>query len=136
MQFDGENLPDRASAALIAERRFQLWKYTCSHGMLLIRSPKSPSSGDEPARTNNIDIVCGDVRYISAPRFLGEIRIVQPTPDELTGFGNRVDQSLKASDLLVLENDLGRHHVVLAHYLVIETEGDEGPAGFEFFFNR
>ena len=57
-----------------SERVFQLWRYSVSHGQLLIRSPKGPDSR-VGFNEKNIDICFEDIIYLEAPRFFHGIEV-------------------------------------------------------------
>jgi hypothetical protein len=57
-----------------SDRVFQLWRYSASHGQLLIRSPKGPDSR-VGFNEKNIDIYFDDVGYLQVPRFFHGVEI-------------------------------------------------------------
>lgn len=53
------------------DRSFQLWHFDVSHGMLLLRSPRT---GESPT---NVDLVFAGVSFMSLPRHLGRIQVTE-----------------------------------------------------------
>lgn len=59
------------------DRRFQLWEYHVSHGMLLIRSPKGPEIN------HHVDLIFAGVEYVSITRLLRGVVIEMATELDL-----------------------------------------------------
>jgi hypothetical protein len=101
-----------------SHRKFQLWSYAASHGCALIRSPR-----DETLSTN-LDLACWGVEYLSAPRQIDGLSIVQATEDDVAACSPYVKRDLRPDDLLVFETQGARCRIVMAAYKVSENDED------------
>lgn len=101
-----------------ANRTFQIWEYTVTHGSLLIRSPRSADA------IKNVDIVCIDVEYVAAPRFLRGLVIDEPTSEELQQHRRILGRPLDTSSIIILASSGHRFSVVAASCNVEENEKD------------
>ncbi len=102
----------------LVNRTFQLWEYKVSHGALLIRSPKGPDV------TTNIDIICIGVEYLSVPRFLRSLQIVEPTIDEVRNLEDVLGKTLKSSSVRIFSAAGQRFLVVATAFKIEENECD------------
>jgi len=100
---------------LLGNRKFQLWEYSVSHGKLLIRSPKNEQE------IKNIDIKFIGVDYISLPRHLREICLVEPTDDEVLRFENILNKPLLKRNIHIIESADTRHVVIAAGMKIEEN---------------
>src|SRR5258707_12482008 len=66
-----------------SSRAFQVWENEVSHGHLLIRSPRSPGTLDEPKQTTNVDLHFWGVDYFYITGILTCVEIVMPTGQEV-----------------------------------------------------
>lgn len=99
-------------------REFQTWFYRVSHGELLVRSPKG---GEHPT---NVDIMFTGVDYLDLPRMLGEVKIVQPSEDDVRRAQARCPNVISADKVFVLSAKANRYIVVAAFMRVGENDGD------------
>ncbi len=97
-------------------RNFQLWEYNVSHGSLLIRSPKK---GDHKY---NIDVKFYGVEFVSVPRHLEHIAIVNASNEEIQYLKNLIGKSIE--NVFVLKSAKARHLVAAAGIKVDENELD------------
>src|SRR6266481_9193362 len=84
-----------------SSRAFQVWEYQVSHGHLLIRSPRSPGTLDEPKQTTNVDLHFWGVDYFELPGILSGIEIVMPTREEVERLGVVVEKQLQPVKVVV-----------------------------------
>lgn len=103
---------------LVKGRRFQLWEFHVSHGSLLIRSPAAQES------MTSIDIICVGVEYISAPRHLREVTIVQPTAEEIQSLEKVLQKSLPPSHVWIMQSAGQRFTIVASALQVREHSGE------------
>ena len=82
---------------LDSSRRFQVWKYTAGHAMLLLRSVKEVH---EPTR---IDVLFVDVTRIDMPTTLDGLRIDR-TGDHFRLTGSDWSGSVEASNVAIAED--------------------------------
>jgi hypothetical protein len=113
-------------------RRFQLWEYTVSHGVLLVRSPISPLGPDGTIATNNIDLFFVDVIFISAPRFMDGVTLEEGNAEDIKRAETLLNSSLYDSSVFVLNSGGCRHWVVAAYCKVDENEMDLFENYFSF----
>lgn len=64
-------------------RIYQIWEYQVSHASLLIRSPRSPRSGDLDAQVENCDLHFSGVTYMHIANLMRGLEVVTPTHDEV-----------------------------------------------------
>ena len=99
--------PTLVNTHLLQGREFQFWEYFVSHGMLLIRSPNTPTV------SGIVDIIFGDVDYVSLPRFLLEIEFGNATPDEIKHLSDKLRTPIVSpDDVWVLQNKYSRFFIV------------------------
>ena len=103
---------------LIRGRQFQLWEYSVSHGMLLIRSPKSSN------QNTNIDVVFGGVEYISLPRFLREIEITSAQDEDVMCLRDVLEDEINTKDIYVIMSEGRRYYVVASGMKVSSNKLD------------
>ena len=109
----------------LANRVFQLWEYSVSHGSLLIRSPRGSDF------STNLDIICCGVEYIAAPRFLRNLNIVDPTGEELSCLEVKLGKNIAPSSVLILSSSGNRFAVVAASFKFEENQCDIFDSPFE-----
>jgi hypothetical protein len=97
-------------------RVFQLWEYRVSHGMMLVRSPMSPTE------KMNVDIMFAGVEYLDLPRFLRELEIDDPTDADIAFAIDRLGKPLKNKQVIVLKAGSKRYVVVAAGVKVVESD--------------
>ena len=103
---------------LLKNRNFQLWEYCVSHGSLLIRSPKVEEFKE------NIDIKFYGVSYVAAPRFLGEVSLLNANDDELNSLSVAIGKPVAVDNAFVLESKGVRHLIVAVGVKIDANELD------------
>ena len=100
---------------VIAGREFQTWSFVVSHGRLLVRSP---GIGGEKC---NVDIVFVGTQYMSLPRHLPNLRIDDPTAEELSSVKSALGELGRTFSVLttkIMVVDGIRHPVAsVGHYV-------------------
>lgn len=99
-------------------RRFQMWSFRVSHGVLLLRSPKGI------ANRANVDIRFTGVQYCKVPRHLGQIEFCVPNADELNEASSAVEKELDASQVVVIQSGKNRFIIVSAYCTIEENDLD------------
>lgn len=99
------------------ERTFQLWDYTVSHGMLLVRAPRGPGLD------RNVDLVFTGVSYIAVPRLMRGLELERANETDLASMRNQVHITAD-EDVFALVSQGRRHHVVAIDCSVRENEDD------------
>ena len=119
-----------------SSRAFQVCEYQVSHGHLLIRSPRSPGTLDEPKQTTNVDLHFWGVDYFELPGILSGIEIVMPTREEVERLGVVVEKQLQPVKVVVLRSGNQRFFVVADGFTVEENQWDifESPIQFRSHF--
>lgn len=102
--------------ALVKGRDFQLWHFTVSHGHLLIRSPM------DDQHSTNIDIWFRNVLYVSAPRFLQQIDLEEPSQEEVERLKSVVARPIERYIVTVVSSGSQRHYVVSRDMSIEENE--------------
>ncbi|RED51215.1 hypothetical protein [Aestuariispira insulae] len=97
---------------------FQLWDYSVSHGMLLIRCPAARGE------TENTDIVFHGVIYMALPRHLLGLKFVEPTEAEAARMNHLLGPVDTKNNLYVIESGQDRHLVLAAGMRVEKNELD------------
>lgn len=92
------------------DRAFQLWEYSVSHGSLLIRSPKTPSTSE------NIDLICVGVEYLAVPRHMKGLILSEATPREIKDLSQLVGKELEADRVRVIVSDGKRFPIVATSF--------------------
>jgi hypothetical protein len=87
-------------------RRFQLWEYHVSHGSMLIRSPRGPENA------TTVDLVFVGVEYVSAPRHLRGLELVDATAEDVSRATTAIGRPIENSRVYVLKVGDQRHLVV------------------------
>ena len=98
--------PAKLDTSLLQGRRFQLWHYIVSHGQMLIRSCI------DDRETTNVDLWFTTVRYVEAPRHLGEIVLDEPTNEERERLRARTDKFYDKHQTTVIVSGTNRFFVV------------------------
>jgi len=94
---------------LTAGREFQFWEYRVSHGMLLIRSPRSET------HPQNCDVMFAGVQYVALPRHLGPISIAEErSPKQLIEFESLLGREAYVSDKVFVVRTSNNDFVVIA----------------------
>jgi hypothetical protein len=96
-----------------ANRTFQVWDYTVSHGMLLIRSP-----GDDEKPT--IDVVFYGTQFMSVPRHIGEISVRSGDADARRAVASFWSKLADRDEVFVITGNEATHYVVAAGVKVTE----------------
>lgn len=110
-------------------RKFQLWEYHVSHGLLLIRAPR-----DDRFRTN-VDIMFFDVTYMAVPRFFrGELGICDPRPEDVENVKKILDRNVPSSSVYILTASERRFVVVAAILKIEENELEIMDSPFDLSF--
>src|SRR5207248_2032899 len=94
-------------------------------GSLLIRSPQSQLVN------TNIDIICTGVEFISAPRFLRGLEILEPRADELDRLQGILGKPVSPSSVRILAASGQRFMIVAAVFQVEENEKEIFDSPFE-----
>jgi hypothetical protein len=115
-----------------SERTFKTWEYQVSHGQLLIRSPKAPSTETSPELFTNIDLVCLGVEYLAVPRVLHGLELVEPTSDEVRHLEVLLGKKIDASNIKILASSGKRFSVVASSFSLSENDWDIFESPFEF----
>lgn len=106
------------TTAIDPKRRFQLWEYHVSHGIVLIRSPR------ESDETHNLDIMFFGVEYLAIPRHLEEV-IIEPGSKEDWNHANRLlKRNIEHHRVWAIVSLGVRHLIVAAKIDVRETKTD------------
>jgi hypothetical protein len=100
------------------DRRFQLWEYRVSHGGLLIRSPKGPSA------SLNVDMLFYGVEFVSCPRLMRGIELVEATLEDLRRVADEIGAVGHEDRVFVLSSEGVRHLVVASSLRVTEHDGE------------
>jgi hypothetical protein len=111
-------------------RTFQLWEYHVSHGSLLIRSPRSLDEA------TNIDIICSGVYYLSAPRYIPNLEITEPTVEEFQYLQTVIHHPVPMSYIHVLVSNGNRFLVVAASFRIVENTSDIFDSPFDDIITR
>jgi len=121
-----------------SSRDFQVWEYQVSHGHLLIRSPKSPGTLDEPKQTTNVDLHFWGVDYFELPRMLRGIEIAAPTREELERIEGLLKVPFLKKQAVGLCSSDRRFVIVAIGYTVKENQWDifQSPIEFRSQFRR
>ena len=106
-------------------RSFQLWEYKVSHGMMLVRSPKSAEA------PSNIDVMFAGVEYADVPRYFSELRIEEPDPADLSFARKKLGKQETAATVTVLECEGRRYVVVASGIKVVENDMDIFESPFQ-----
>lgn len=104
--------------AVYSDRKFQLWNYSVSHGSLLIRSPKSLNV------SNNIDLICLGVEYLSIPRHIDGLELVAATNEEVVLLSSLLQKDLNANTVRVVASYGRRFPIVAASFEISEHDRD------------
>jgi hypothetical protein len=99
-------------------RRFQVWEYRVSHGMLLIRSPKGLDA------ETNVDIVFSGTSYISCPRLIRGLELIPVKPEDVERVRAGFELAAPPSEVFVLLSEARRHLVIAASCRVSENMND------------
>lgn len=100
-----------------SSREFQFWAYTASHGMLLVRSP---GAADKPT----VDLVFHGVQFVSLPRHVGSLLIVESEWDENNSNFIKVPRTSKRDFLFTLTSSGYSYYVVAAGMKITEHDND------------
>jgi hypothetical protein len=109
-----------------SQRNFQLWEYRVSHGSLLIRSPMGPGISE------NVDLVCRGVEYLSAPRHIQGLDITEATREELENLSSLLGKVVPSSRVRVISSQGRRFPIVAASFTLSENDADIFDSPFEF----
>ena len=93
-------------------RKFDLWYYTVSHRMMLLRSA---GSGAQP----NLDLIFTDVSYLEMPSELKGLTVAEPTPEEMEYLRERAAE--KPETVTVLVSGEKRYFVISARMKIAEN---------------
>lgn len=96
-------------------RRFQFWEYHVSHGMALIRSPRTEET------LSNIDIILAGVEYLALPRHLGGLQVQEALPSEVERVEMILAREVVPDRVWALVCNNTRHIVVAAQLVVRES---------------
>jgi hypothetical protein len=107
-----------------------------SHGRLLIRSPQSPGTLDEPKQTTNVDLHFWGVDYFELPRILRGIEIAPPMEQDVERIGAILCKRISPVNIVVLRSGDQRFFVVADSFEITENEWDifESPIEFRSHF--
>ncbi len=111
---------------LKSDRTFKVGEYQVSHGQLLIRSPKAPSTGATPEFLTNIDLVFVGVDYMAVPRSLRGLEILAPLPEEILG------KPIPPDGIKILASEGKRFPIVASSLSLFENDWDIFESPFEF----
>ncbi|SRR5258708_1679220 len=119
-----------------SSRSFQVWEYQVSHGHLLIRSPQSPGTFDEPKQATNVDLHFWGVDYSELPRILRGIEIAPPIEQDVERIGAILRKRISPVNIVVLRSGDQRFFVVADSFEITENEWDlfESPIEFRSHF--
>ncbi len=98
--------PAKLDTSLLKDRRFQLWHYIVSHGHLLIRSCIANRA------TTNVDLWFTTVKYVEAPRHLGEIELDDAADQERDRLRTRTDTFYDKYQTTVIVSGANRFYIV------------------------
>ena len=79
----------------------------------------------------NIDIICVGVEYMSLPRYLRNLDIVEPTDVEIRQLEEMLGKPLTVSSVRMFVADTMRFPIVAARFKVAENESDIFDSPFE-----
>ena len=85
--------------SFLSDRKFQLWRYTVSHGQLLLRSTKDD---DHPTR---VDVLFKNVHAIDLPASMDGLHIHKVGPQSYRLRGNDWEGQVQAGVLAVAEDE-------------------------------
>jgi hypothetical protein len=94
-------------------RIFQVWDYTVSHGMLLIRSPGEGTQ-------STIDLVFHGTQFMSVPRHVGEISVHSADADARLALTSLWPKLADKDEVFVINSQGTNHYVVAAGMKVTE----------------
>jgi hypothetical protein len=120
------------STRATSDRVFKVWEYQVSRGQLLIRSPKAPATGSAPERLTNVDLVCVGVEYMSLPRLLRGVELVQPSREEVEQLESLLGRQIEAGSVRILASEGKRFPIVAASFSLSENDWDIFESPFEF----
>lgn len=106
-------------------RDFKLWHYTISHGQLLIRSIRGANN------SKNIDIMFFDVDYVELPRNISNLKIEDPSFDDVLYVKGKIDMPVKLEDITILRANDRRYFVVASGMKIVENELDLGELPYD-----
>ena len=109
-----------------SDRRFQVWEYQMSHGMLLVRSSRSPE------QATNIDLLFVGVEYMDLPSSMDGLELDAPTTIELSHLAARTGKPIAAPAVTMLVTGGGRFTVVGTTITVSENDWDIFASPIEF----
>jgi len=108
--------------ASFPERRFQFWEYSVSHGSLLIRSPKAPTTTHGPTATRNIDLMFVGVEFVQVARFFEGMILDVGTAMDRALVGRSTDRSF--NKVFALVSGGKRYIIAAAGHKVSENDDD------------
>jgi len=119
-----------------SNRSFQVWEYQVSHGRLLIRSPQSPGTLDEPKQTTNVDLHFWGVDYFELPGILRGIEIAPPMEQDVKRIGAILRKRISSVNIVILRSGDQRFFVVADGFEITENQWDifESPIEFRSHF--
>jgi len=115
-----------------SDRTFKVWEYQVSHGQLLIRSPKSPSTEQSVELLTNIDLVCLGVEYMAVSSFLRGLELLPATANELNELGDLLGKAIEPNSVRVLASGGKRFPIVASSFALSENDWDIFESPFEF----
>jgi hypothetical protein len=123
-------------SSFASSRSFQVWEYQVSHGRLVIRSPRSPGTLDEPEQTTNVDLHFWGVDYFELPGILRGIEIAPPMEQDVERIGAILRKRISPVKIVVLRSGNHRFFVVADSFEITENEWDifESPIEFRSHF--
>lgn len=93
-------------------RFFQLWYYTVSHRMMLLRSVGNTD-------VCNLDICFGDVEYVELPSAIDKIELLETTQQDIDYITQRIGNTDKKITVLKSENN--KYYVVSSFLKITEN---------------
>lgn len=115
-----------------SNRTFKVWEYQVSHGQLLIRSPRTPATGDSPERLTNLDLVCLGVEYMALPRLFHGLELLPATASELEKLSDLLGTTITPASVRVVASSGKRFSIVAASFAFSENDWDIFESPFEF----
>ena len=100
---------------LLRGRRFQLWEYLASHGMLLIRSPGTQDF------EQSVDMIFWGVIYVDAPRHLGEICLEEANTADIENLESKLGTKIELPDRVWVLTGLNQRSFIVACHMKIEN---------------
>jgi hypothetical protein len=130
----GPLVPDDRTAQWIEKartREFHLWECRAALGQMLVRSPTTEETKDEPRVDTNLDLIMMGTEYVELPVHLKGIAFDQPTPEEAARLRNAVGATHKSVEVLMVVSGGQRYAIAASVFLVDENNMDvnESPFG-------